>query len=145
MTTDDAVPATIEDAGHVVLSLPTDPRYGSLARMCASALAVQLEFGVDEIEDLRLAVDELSTCCAAGAEDGSRTEIDFAFTDDVLQITCSTSNISSESDGQATPGAHAQETLSERILDALTDAHAFSQPTSDTRNGWIRKHRHGGN
>jgi anti-sigma regulatory factor (Ser/Thr protein kinase) len=41
------------------LTLPADPEYGRVARTAAAGLALRLGFSYREIEDLRLAIDEL--------------------------------------------------------------------------------------
>lgn len=41
------------------LTLPADPEYGRVARTAAAALALRLGFPYTEIEELRLAIDEM--------------------------------------------------------------------------------------
>jgi serine/threonine-protein kinase RsbW len=45
-------------AGEIHLRFPAEPRHLRLARLTASGLASDLGFTIDEIEELRLAVDE---------------------------------------------------------------------------------------
>jgi serine/threonine-protein kinase RsbW len=45
-----------------VLEIPADAAYVQLARLVASGIAGRLDFNIDEIEDLRIGVDE---CCVA--------------------------------------------------------------------------------
>ena len=47
---------------QAVLEIPADAGYVQLARLVASGIAGRLDFNIDEIEDLRIAVDE---CCVA--------------------------------------------------------------------------------
>jgi serine/threonine-protein kinase RsbW len=52
-----------ESLNHrAVLQIPADPAYVQLARLVASGVAGRLDFNIDEIEDLRIGVDE---CCVA--------------------------------------------------------------------------------
>jgi anti-sigma regulatory factor (Ser/Thr protein kinase) len=44
---------------QIRLALPAEPEYGRLARITASRLALNMGFTFPEIEDLRLAVDEM--------------------------------------------------------------------------------------
>jgi serine/threonine-protein kinase RsbW len=55
-----------EPAGPVRLTVPAEARFLRLARLTAAGLAGDLGYGVDAIEDLRIAVDEL---CAAVIQD----------------------------------------------------------------------------
>jgi serine/threonine-protein kinase RsbW len=54
---DDVVASTTGD--RIRLVLPAEPDYGRIARVAASSLALRLGFSFAEIEDLRLAVDEM--------------------------------------------------------------------------------------
>ena len=60
--TDDAASATAHSTvrrGDVVeLRLPADAAYLSVLRTATAGLAARLDFTLDEIEDLRIAVDE---------------------------------------------------------------------------------------
>ncbi len=47
---------------QIILAIPAMPQYIRLARVTASGLATRLGFGIDDIEDLRLAVDEACFC-----------------------------------------------------------------------------------
>ena len=44
---------------QIRLALPAEPEYGRLARITTSNLALRLGFSFPEIDDLRLAVDEM--------------------------------------------------------------------------------------
>lgn len=47
--------------GRVVLQLPADAAYLSVLRTTAASLAVRLDLTVDEVEDVRIAVDEAAS------------------------------------------------------------------------------------
>jgi len=51
-------PREIDTGGAVELSFPAQGRHAAAARSVAAALAAEAGFDVDEIDDLRLAVDE---------------------------------------------------------------------------------------
>jgi serine/threonine-protein kinase RsbW len=55
-TVNKEAPAT---RGPIVLTLPADSRMARVARLTASALGSLLDFSVDDIDDLRIGVDEL--------------------------------------------------------------------------------------
>src|SRR4051812_6467821 len=56
--TDDAGPTTAPGDDVVELRLPADGAYLSVLRTATAGLAARLDFTLDEIEDLRIAVDE---------------------------------------------------------------------------------------
>jgi serine/threonine-protein kinase RsbW len=55
--------------------LPATSRHLRLARLAAAGLASDLGFTVDEIEDLRLAVDEACAVLVEQAPDGARLDL----------------------------------------------------------------------
>jgi serine/threonine-protein kinase RsbW len=48
----------LDATGTVELTVPADPSYVSMLRTVVASLAARLDFTLDEIDDLRLAVDE---------------------------------------------------------------------------------------
>lgn len=59
----------------LAMSLPADTAYVSVARAAAAGLASMLDWNLDELDDLRIAVDEASgMLLRAGATDGLRLE-----------------------------------------------------------------------
>lgn len=58
MAAPDFDPATTPVGDEVRLRLPSDPVYGSLARIAATSLARRLGFGWRVVEDLGLVIDE---------------------------------------------------------------------------------------
>jgi serine/threonine-protein kinase RsbW len=48
----------VDDDDLVVLTVPADGAYLSVLRTATAGLAARLHFTLDEIEDLRIAVDE---------------------------------------------------------------------------------------
>jgi serine/threonine-protein kinase RsbW len=66
--------AAIENEGHradVELRLPADSAYVSVLRTTTAGLAARLDFPIDDIEDLRIAVGEASAMVLPEAEEGS--------------------------------------------------------------------------
>ena len=53
-------PAVTE--GEVRLEIPASPEYLRVARMMAAGVASRLGFTLDEVDDLRIAIDELCFC-----------------------------------------------------------------------------------
>jgi serine/threonine-protein kinase RsbW len=61
----------------ISLTIPAQPAYLQVVRLIAAGLASRLGFTVDEIEDLRIAVDELSAYLTGSQ--GREGELDIRF------------------------------------------------------------------
>lgn len=59
----------------VVLHLPADPNLLRVARVTVAAVAATLPFTLQDVEDLRIAVDELSARSIDGAGPGATLEL----------------------------------------------------------------------
>jgi len=110
-------------SGDVRLVVPAAPEYLRLVRLTAAGLASRLGFTFDEVEDLRIAVDELCFHLLGDADDvddsGEPRTMDLVYSagQDFIAITGQTSragDVPEPSD------------LSEQILDALVDEHEVS-------------------
>jgi hypothetical protein len=104
---------------RVELLLPPDSRYMRLARLMASGVASTCGLPLDEVEDFRIAVDEL---CAALIEvgDGEPVRLVFAFDDESVMV---------EGRTPAKPEGGIDEdrlNLSRQILDVVTDGHELT-------------------
>ncbi|HUZ20737.1 MAG TPA: hypothetical protein VMU75_09240 [Acidimicrobiales bacterium] len=122
-------------ANRVELVLPVRPELWLLARMSASAIASRLDFGVDAVEDLRLAIDELCNSCALGALAESRLRLDYTWDDDAIDVACSVAPVTDHAlsrDGPLDPLE-----LSARILEALVDEHEIGDIKGGQRRGWL--------
>jgi serine/threonine-protein kinase RsbW len=130
MSEDDGAPS------RASFDLPADPEMWTLARMGVSAIATRLDFGIDEIEDLRLAVSELCSTCAEGATAESRIVLECSWDRSGIEVRCEVSGIadSAEVEGDETE-------LSRRILAALTDEHEIGKIANGVRGGSFRKGR----
>jgi serine/threonine-protein kinase RsbW len=69
----------------VGLTVPAALEFVRIARLTASGVASRLGFDVDEIEDLRVAVDELSSILV-DPPGGSQLELSFTSTTDGIEI-----------------------------------------------------------
>jgi serine/threonine-protein kinase RsbW len=107
-------------ADRIELSLPSDSRYMRLARLMASGVATSCGLPLEEVEDFRIAVDEL---CATLIEmgDGEAVRLAFQLKGDSLVVV-------------GTTAASAQEVidddrlnLSRQILDVVTDGHGLER------------------
>ena len=101
---------------QVRLTLPTSPHLLRVARLTAAGLAGRLGFSFDEIEDVKIAVDEL--CFALVGSRGRPGSLAIVYTLDEASLVI---------DGLATyegsPPELAPTELSSQILDAVVDEH----------------------
>ena len=65
----------------VTLSFPAAAEHIRLARLVASGLVAPLDYGIDDVEDLRIAVDELCAVVVAHAEPTGMLVIAFEVVD----------------------------------------------------------------
>ncbi|MEV4480564.1 ATP-binding protein [Micromonospora coxensis] len=77
-------PATDDDVVH--LTVPADGGYLGVLRTATAGLAARLQFALDEIEDLRIAVDEACAMLLAIATRDAELECRFSVTEDALTV-----------------------------------------------------------
>jgi serine/threonine-protein kinase RsbW len=71
----------------VELRLPAASAYLSVLRTATAGLAARLDFTLDEIEDLRIAVDEACALLIPDAADGAELTCLFSLSPDALSVT----------------------------------------------------------
>jgi serine/threonine-protein kinase RsbW len=96
---------------QVTIRMPADGAYLSVLRTATAGLAARLDFTLDEIEDLRIAVDEACGMLLAQAAPGADLECDFTLGEDRMSIAVST--FASE------PRPPARDTFAWTVLSAL--------------------------
>jgi hypothetical protein len=111
-------------AGLVELTIPVGSDLLVLARLAASTVASRSAFDIEEIEDLRLAVDELCLSVLNGRRTGTLL-LRFDGQPGQIEVWCLYDGASVASDDNDRPDDDDPETgdLSGRILDALVDEH----------------------
>jgi serine/threonine-protein kinase RsbW len=107
----------------VRLVVPASPEYLRLVRLTAAGLASRLGFTFDEVEDLRIAVDEL--CFHLLGEGDDLDEFGEPRTMD-LTYSAAADSISITGRTGSTGTVPEPSELSEQILDALVDEHEVS-------------------
>lgn len=131
---------------HVELTLPARPDLLVLARMTVGAVAARAEMAVDDIEDLRLAIDELCLS-AVGDHQGGRLELRYDWDPDGMEVSCTFRPSSDSNGGYERPVDDIELSdalgqlptdLSERILDALVDEHGHDAVAGGYR-AWFKK------
>jgi serine/threonine-protein kinase RsbW len=119
-----AVDSTVD--GPIELALPADTRLLRLVRLVASGLASTAGFDVDELDDLRIAVDEAVAALLEGG-DGSRLTLRFGVGADEVDMRGSTPA------GTGDPLDIDRVELSTQILAAVCDEYEL-----DTADGTVR-------
>jgi serine/threonine-protein kinase RsbW len=98
--------------------MPAEGAYLSVLRTATAGLAARLDFTLDEIEDLRIAVDEACAMLLGQAIPGSSLECSFTLGREVMTISVSVPCL--------TPRVPASDTFAWTVLSALAgsvDAH----------------------
>ncbi len=70
----------------VRLDVPAEPQFVQVARLTGSALASRAGFSIDEVDDLRIAIDELSAVLVGVGGADSRLELEFHLQPDGLEV-----------------------------------------------------------
>jgi serine/threonine-protein kinase RsbW len=107
----------------VVLRLPAAGAYLSVLRTATASLASRLDFTIDDIEDLRIAVDEACAMLLTQAVPGADLECTFELTADAIRIDVSVLTL----DGQEP----SRETFAWTVLTALAGEVDSSVGTDD--------------
>jgi serine/threonine-protein kinase RsbW len=81
--------AELVPADRVTVRMPADGAYLSVLRTATAGLAARLDFTLDDIEDLRIAVDEACAMLLSQAIPGSSLECSFALEPDAMTISVS--------------------------------------------------------
>lgn len=130
-----------EDRETIELSFPANPDLVVLARFTAATVAARAGFDVEEIEDLRLAVDELFVSFGPMDDGCIRLELDRI--EDTVSIVGSFEPFSpltrSAQESWDETWERAAE-LSELLLDSLVDAHG-RKDVNGKPSAWLRKTR----
>ncbi len=87
-TSNDA--ATVNSSDDIIeLRLPADGAYLSVLRTATAGLAARLDFTLDEIEDLRIAVDEACALLLTDVPDKGELNCIFSLSPQALSVTVS--------------------------------------------------------
>jgi serine/threonine-protein kinase RsbW len=82
--------AATDDPVEVELRLPADGAYASVLRTLTAGLAARLDFTMDDIEDLRIAVSEAVAMVLDEADPGAELDCRFLLSQGELALTLST-------------------------------------------------------
>jgi serine/threonine-protein kinase RsbW len=70
----------------ISIKIPASPEYLQVVRLVAAGLASRLSFTLEDIEDLKIAVDELSAYVTGAHGRAGTLAVDFTLRDDRIQI-----------------------------------------------------------
>ena len=101
----------VRDTDQVTVRMPAEGAYLSVLRTATAGLAARLDFTLDEIEDLRIAVDEACAMLLSQAVPGTSLECRFALGRDMMTISVSVPCL--------TPQLPASDTFAWTVLTAL--------------------------
>ena len=104
-----AADCSVQD--QVTIRMPADGAYLSVLRTATAGLAARLDFTLDEIEDLRIAVDEACAMLLSQAIPGTNLECAFDLGAEEMTITVSVT--------AAEPRTPAKDTFAWTVLSAL--------------------------
>jgi hypothetical protein len=107
----------------VRLSIPAAARFLSAARVVAAALGADSGLSVDDLDDLRLGVNEMVSALVDGAASEARIEMEFNVTDGAITVSGFLDG-EGAAHGGSESGVVADE-LTRRILDAVADHHVL--------------------
>ena len=106
---------------EVSLKFPASFEYIRLARLVASGLAAQVNFNLDDIEDLRIAVDELCSALVEAAADRTSTvTVTFRVDDKQIHMEADVPTVGAN-------GSYVIDDISSHILRAAVDRHELEQ------------------
>ena len=118
---------------HVRVCMPAEGAYLSVLRTATAGLAARLDFTLDEIEDLRIAVDEACAMLLAQAIPGTNLECGFDLGTEEMTITVSVT--------AAEPRIPARDTFAWTVLSALAGTVDSRLEANDQVSIVLRKHR----
>lgn len=108
---------------HAELDLPLSARYATTVRAVAASMASTISMSIDDIDDLRLGVNEaisVLTDIDDDAPSNGRLHVRFELTDDQIRVTVGRSGVDDEPNVEL-------DVLAERILGAVVDEYSVDE------------------
>jgi serine/threonine-protein kinase RsbW len=127
----------VASEAEVRLSIPASPEFLRLARLAAAGLASRVGFTLDEVEDLRIAIDEL--CFSLVGNTGRDGTI-------LLRYWMGSDGLVVEGVGQFDDGmgdSPALSPLSQQILQAVVDEHDLTIGKDGPEFRLVKRHKGG--
>lgn len=141
------------ESHHVELSIAAQPVLLQLVRLTAGVVAARADLDLNDVEDLRLAVDELCLSLMGPMGTNGRLELRYQWDPETVEISCTLRRDDDSGEtGREEPGAGGRpseasgqaeflrQELSAQILDALVDEHGEAQSDGHAH-AWLRMQR----
>jgi anti-sigma regulatory factor (Ser/Thr protein kinase) len=125
----------VTTSDEVRLVVPASPEFLRLARVTAAGLAGRLGFNYDEVEDLRLAIDELCFGLTGPAGRSGTVELRYVLSDDTLVVEGQSHFVDDGTPVELTD-------LSKVILSALVDEHRLEAGPNGPAFRLVKHHQH---
>jgi hypothetical protein len=106
---------------HIVLKVPARPENVRLVRLVMATVGSRIGFGLEVLDDLRIAVNELCFCLMGGEGTSGDLTVAFVAIADCLVVEGSVSQINAANTPEALPLDLPE--LSQRIFEALTSSY----------------------
>ena len=113
----------VEALDVILVTIPADARYLRIARLTAAALASDLGFDLDAIEDLRIAVDESCAAVIGASRAGRTLELRYLPAIDGRSVTVEGTCV--EVDGATPDEVVVLHPVAAELLDLTTTSHTF--------------------
>ncbi|MFV0308681.1 MAG: hypothetical protein ACK5OX_13165 [Desertimonas sp.] len=107
---------------EIRLDIPADARHVATARLVAASAGVDAGLNLDELDDVRLGIDELAALLVARAGAGARLTI-------TAEVQPGRLVLHGGLDGAVDPRADPSDALSERIVAAVADHYELGEHT----------------
>lgn len=117
---------------RVGLSVPAKGEYAKVVRMTAAAIATRMGMSYDDVEDVRMAVEEAFIYAVDGMGEAEEVPVTFLTQDDTLRITVGVGFDVGGSDEENERRA----SLAQFILDSVCDHYEFDSDADGAR--WLR-------
>ncbi|WP_067542677.1 ATP-binding protein [Nocardia crassostreae] len=103
------------DTSAIGIRIPADVEQLTMLRALAETVALVADFALDEVTDVRVALDEVATALIVSAVPGSCVDCDFGFDEYRMRVRVAAVVIDNEAMDKAGFGWHVLQTLTESL------------------------------
>jgi serine/threonine-protein kinase RsbW len=128
------------DSVRTTLIVPARPEMWSIVRLTTSALATRLDYQLEDVEDLRIAITELCMSIAVGAAADATCECQFDISPDRFEVVCRVFPVRDQDPSNAGEFNSALD-LSKQILGATVEQYNIDPVEDGVRSGYLSKER----